>query len=922
MSILDSIAQRLGYAKTATIPDVPYWLAATANAERFSVPEHWLPSNQLELYQRLSWVAIAVNAVASTAATTTLSVKQMVGEDEKDITNHPFEALLSRPNPLMSRYELLEATFAHHALTGNAYWWLNRTNEKQSPAEVWLIPSNKIRPVPDGRMFLRGYMYDPGDGVEIPLEPWEIVHFRRFHPLNTFVGLSPIESLATVATGDMAMQKWNTNFFDADNAKLPGALAFADPVNDADWERMKEDIKRQHGGTKRNMMMLRNAGKGGVQWVSMAMSQKDMEFLSARNFNKEEIFATFAPGLASTLAINATEANSTAGRATFVEMGVWPRLVAVAEKITNDVLPVYGDNLKAEFDDIRDSDRAMEMAEQEAFSRVHTIDEVRQKYYGATPLGDERGGLLVAEVTAKAAPVALPVPADAPVDDGSSVTDGPQKALKAASIKAHTGVMVAFYMPPEIRAALTEMQGYLPLNSAPVPANELHLTLAYLGDSAQMTGDERDIISSTLEEFASEQPFVSGELSGLGRFNAKTDEGAQPVHVLFNSQTIQDWRKRFLDLLVERGIPAFWMQGYIPHITLGYVSSDAAMPTIHVPPMDVRLDVVSLSWGDERWDYQLQDGGFSKAEEIAKFQRWAGKRKTPDPSKFESSLLSDADKRAILAEMEDGNTGTMPPFLLTNGTPTRKNFLDDSTDGELEKRLEQERKAQRAIARGLNTQKDRVINSLPDSGDDFARWAQQDLEDALSRGVSEAELQDALRRALIQSVDLGVAVAVAQFASIGYGFDWTLANDDARRWAEQHVGTLIRDIDRTTLERTRRAVAAWVENGEPLPRLVEELTPIFGPARAELIASTEVTRAYAEGNRQAYRASGVVTRWQWRTSEDERVCPICGPLADTVVQIDSDFSGFLPDNVRRGAVTMPPAHPRCRCWVVPFVEGG
>lgn len=743
MTIIDSIAQRLGYTKTATVTDAPYWLQATGNAERFNVPENWLPSNQLELYQRLSWVAIAVGAVSSTAATTTLSVKQMVGEDEKDITNHPFEALLSRPNPLMSRYELLEATFAHHALTGNAYWWLNRTNEKQSPAEVWLIPSNKIRPVPDGRMFLRGYMYDPGDGVEIPLEPWEIVHFRRFHPLNTFVGLSPIESLATVATGDMAMQKWNTNFFDADNAKLPGALAFADSVNDADWERMKEDIKRQHGGTKRNMMMLRNVGKGGVQWVSMAMSQKDMEFLSARNFNKEEIFATFAPGLASTLAINATEANSTAGRATFVEMGVWPRLVAVAEKITNDVLPVYGDNLKAEFDDIRDSDRAMEMAEQAAFASVHTIDEVRQKYYGAQPLGDERGILLVAEITAGKATKPEPEPAQAET------------------------------MPP--------------------------------------------------------------------------------------------------------------------------VQTEA--------PEETDRDV-------------------DREEEVAKFQRWAGKRKTPDPSKFESSLLSDADKRAILAEMEDGNTGTMPPFTLTNGTPTRKNFLDDSTDGELEKRLEQERKAQRAIARGLSTQKDRVINSLPDSGDDFARWVQQDLEDALSRGVSEAELQDALRRALIQSVDLGVSVAVAQFASIGYGFDWTLANDDARKWAEQHVGTLIRDIDRTTLERTRRAVAAWVENGEPLPRLVEELTPIFGPARAELIASTEVTRAYAEGNRQAYRASGVVTRWQWRTSEDERVCPVCGPLADTVVQIDSDFSGFLPDNVRRGAVTMPPAHPRCRCWVVPFVEGG
>ena len=33
---------------------------------------------------------------------------------------------------------------------------------------------------------------------------------------------------------------------------------------------------------------------------------------------------------------------------------------------------------------------------------------------------------------------------------------------------------------------------------------------------------------------------------------------------------------------------------------------------------------------------------------------------------------------------------------------------------------------------------------------------------------------------------------------------------------------------------------------------------MFSPERARLIAVTEVTRAYAEGNRQAWKASGVI----------------------------------------------------------------
>ena len=38
-----------------------------------------------------------------------------------------------------------------------------------------------------------------------------------------------------------------------------------------------------------------------------------MQFLEERNFTKEEIFGKLAPGLASVLAVNATEANALAG---------------------------------------------------------------------------------------------------------------------------------------------------------------------------------------------------------------------------------------------------------------------------------------------------------------------------------------------------------------------------------------------------------------------------------------------------------------------------------------------------------------------------------------------------------------------------------------------------------------------------------
>jgi len=404
MGIIDRLAFVLGYTKAAA-PTYPAWMLEGVQPWTDQVSLD-VTKNQLELMQKLSWVYNAVTIRAQTAAATTFNVKQRAGADEKDIDNHPFELLLEHPNPMQSRFEFLEAVFGFRALAGNAYIWLNRTNANQPPAEMWLIPPQRIRPIPDKRLYLRGYMYDPGDGGrEIPLEPWEICHLKRWHPTNRYVGLSPIEALANAAQGDIAMQKWNKNYFARDNAKMPGALAFKDSINNEDWKRLKEDISREHGGTERRTMMLRGVGDGGVSWISFGMSQKDMEFLNGRQFNKEEIYAAFAPGLASILAINATEANAMAGDKTFSKLTIYPDHVAVAERFTADILTAYGENLRGEFEDVRVTDRALEIQEQDTYAKTHTIDEIRKEYYGDKPRGDERGEKLIAEISPSTSPV-------------------------------------------------------------------------------------------------------------------------------------------------------------------------------------------------------------------------------------------------------------------------------------------------------------------------------------------------------------------------------------------------------------------------------------------------------------------------------------------------------------------------------------
>jgi HK97 family phage portal protein len=396
-NIFENLLSRWGYTKTQPIPKPTQWQQAEATEASWDYPDLGTVTNQADLYRVLSWVFAAIEAKCNMASGATLDIKRLEGEKVVDVPNHPFETLLRKPNPMQSRSALWYDTCAYYDLTGNAYWWLNRSSETQEPSEIWVIPSDRIRPVPDGQLYLKGFMYQPGGGAgEIPLDMWEIVHFKRWNPRSRFIGMSAIESIALSATGDIAAQKWNTNYFGKDNAKIPGILAFADPVGEAEWQRIRQEVATQYTGTQRRLMMLRGVGKS-VAFLPNSISQKDMEFLAGRQFSKEEIWTVLAPGLASVLAVNATEANANAGERTFRSLAVWPLLTAIAEQITLDILPAYGENIIAEFEDVRITDKAMMLQERAAYERVHTVNEVREEYDEADPLEDEEiGGMLVA----------------------------------------------------------------------------------------------------------------------------------------------------------------------------------------------------------------------------------------------------------------------------------------------------------------------------------------------------------------------------------------------------------------------------------------------------------------------------------------------------------------------------------------------
>ncbi|MFJ9771225.1 phage minor head protein [Kitasatospora sp. NPDC101157] len=106
-----------------------------------------------------------------------------------------------------------------------------------------------------------------------------------------------------------------------------------------------------------------------------------------------------------------------------------------------------------------------------------------------------------------------------------------------------------------------------------------------------------------------------------------------------------------------------------------------------------------------------------------------------------------------------------------------------------------------------------------------------------------------------------------------------------------------------------KALAAGVMAGDA-PRTIGTAmhAAMTDPDRAYAAVITETTRGIAAGTADNYRRNGIALG-QWQTEPDGNVCPVCDANA---------AAGPIPiGHAYPSGDTTPPAHPRCRCAVLP-----
>lgn len=335
------------------------------------------------LYEQSPYVYVAVNRIAEACALVPLHVYRRSAQGRERLEQHPLLALLDDPNPTTSRFELFEQTIGFLELAGNAYWFISGDEDGQ-PREIWCLRPDRVTIVPDSQQVVRGYLYEL-DGVRVPLEPLEVVHFKRWHPSNDYYGLSAVAVARLAATSDRAMAQWNANTFGRDHAIPAGILNVKGNVSRDDFERIKQEWRASYGTGQRRTAFLQG---DAMEWIHVGLSHADLDFLGGRKAQRDEILSIFGVPIG-LIDANATEANATVAERHFVERTLYPKLVRVAQRLTQELAPFYGADIVAEFEDIRPTDSNTRLREIATARGILTRDELRARFYNLPPTREE-----------------------------------------------------------------------------------------------------------------------------------------------------------------------------------------------------------------------------------------------------------------------------------------------------------------------------------------------------------------------------------------------------------------------------------------------------------------------------------------------------------------------------------------------------
>lgn len=229
---------------------------------------------------QLSAVWACVKLLSETVASLPLSIYRRTDDGGRVLdANHPLSILFSgKPNRYQTKVEFFETVLLNLVLHGNAYCGITRMGGRIVSLMPMMSAQVRVAILADGSVV---YEYHKSDGVEV-LASESVWHLKLMG--NGVIGLSPLDyqrnTLGIAQAAENAVTKIYRN-----GAKPSGVLSMDRVLTPKQREEIRANFSSLTTGSDDRLMVL----EGGVKFDAISLSPQDIELLSSRKFQLNEI---------------------------------------------------------------------------------------------------------------------------------------------------------------------------------------------------------------------------------------------------------------------------------------------------------------------------------------------------------------------------------------------------------------------------------------------------------------------------------------------------------------------------------------------------------------------------------------------------------------------------------------------------------
>jgi HK97 family phage portal protein len=336
------------------------------------------PKAQLGEYK--SWVSSCVSLISDRISSLPYSFFNKNTGEELTTKNKGYQIFTKpfrNPNDLMSFRFIKSFCQMQLDMCGMSFIYMAR-NQLGQVWELWPLNMNDFIKCDVSDNIINptvSYHFKSGNNM-IDFDISQLIILNYVHPINPYIGASPVQSQAYAQDIDSYIEIYERDFF-KNSARIDFALTTDEKIDQPKADELKERWKEKYQGSYHDVAVL----DSGLKPVPISYANRDFEFLNLAKWSMEKVFAAYRVPKSKLGFGEGGRSGDVQSDISFNRESVQPRLNLWDEEITKEVMSTFNENIEFRHQNPIPRDRLIEVQE----GRIHvglptlTINEFREK---------------------------------------------------------------------------------------------------------------------------------------------------------------------------------------------------------------------------------------------------------------------------------------------------------------------------------------------------------------------------------------------------------------------------------------------------------------------------------------------------------------------------------------------------------------